>query len=368
VSGNTTVTVQSPYTGGPPAFDSIALVNVKICRDVPTTFGRVIGFSRVTACGSATARKAGVGNPNPPGGGTNPSDFDAPCAVDSFIPGKYIPGGDPGGVVKEGNTVGAWFGVTPASDPSTLDQTVRPPTFLFNGAAQTGITITPKANTTVKINGVNVVYHNVYEIKWKIPSGLANNAKYTVQMAAFSTDTNACGKAQWSFIKGQLNAGGTSPCEPGTSGQVEDAFLGSIFPAAGTLVHPGDQVGAVFQDESPIYNGTDADDPHKIIFQIDGRDIQQGTPGTTSVQGPNTVEAPGSTSSVYTLHSPTALITTNEKYSTDIQYKLPTTGLASGGHTVTLKAWDTDSNKAGGDCGVATWSINFAGSDVELVQ
>jgi Flp pilus assembly protein TadG len=366
--GNTQVTITTPYSGGPAVFDSRSKVNVKVCRDVSTTFARVIDITSIHVCGNATARKAGVGSVGPPGTGTDPSDPDNPCTLDTFIPGKYQPGGDAGGTVKEGTTVAAWFGVTPVSDPATLDQAIKPPTLIFNGVAQ-ALTITPKANTNVS----GVTYHNVYELKWKIPSGLANNAKYIIQLSAYSTDqlshppNGACGKTQWSFIKGKLASGGTSPCEPGLSGVVEDSFLGSIFPAPGQVVHKGDSVGATFQDESPVYNGTTAGDPHMIVFQIDGADIPQAAAGTTVAQGPNTSALPGSTTTEYTLRSPTQLITTGEKYSTDIQYKLPTT-LSPGAHTVTLQAYDTDSNKAGGDCGRATWTINLAGSNVELVQ
>lgn len=396
--GDTALTITTPWPNGPAVYETDnpagqTLVNVKVCRDVATTFAKVIGFSNVHVCGNATAHKAGVSTANGSGNGTGSSDPDAPCTEDNFIPTKYFPGGSPGAKVADGNTIGATFGVTPVSDGATLDFVNRPPKFLLNGVAVNNTKnpiqingkdfpgpgpFTPKANVTV--NGVT--YHNVFEIKWHISdpltgNALPDNARYTVQMSAYDTDQDHspagdCGKAQWAFTKGTVSSGGTSPCDPGLSGVVEDSFLGSLFPAQGTIVSPGHPVGATFQDESPIYNPNDPTDKHNIVFQIDGNDISEGTNVVPdAAQGPNTVVQPSANNtSVYTLTSPSArIVPSKEKYSTDIQYLLPQS-LSNGAHTITLKAWDTDSNKSGGDCGTATWTINVTGgrSDVELVQ
>jgi LPXTG-motif cell wall-anchored protein len=112
--------------------------------------------------------------------------------------------------------------------------------------------------------------------------------------------------------------------DPGT-GCSEDSFLGSAFPAAGTTVKPGDLVGANYQDESPLNTAPG----FQVIFTLDG------------VAAPYTT-APGPKG--------------KEKYSTLIQYQLPAS-ISGGVHTVFLKAWDGDQNKAGGDCGTATWTF-----------
>lgn len=414
-----TVTAISPYSGGPPAFASNpnALINVRICKDVGTTFGKLVNISSIHVCGNATARKLGVTTPAG-GGGTTTSDPGAPCTADAFTSNGYFDhdshfatnpkndagglnvsnqamktttsgtqsGGAAGGVVVENDWVGATYWST-----TPIDFTTNPPTVTFTnvttqapqtltetngwGASATGGPIYISKPLT-SVNGVAVpagIF--AYDIGYKVvnPGGgaLPNNTQYSVLLTVYDSASSSnppngkCGKAQWSFTKGTVpSSGGTSPCVPGSSGVVENNFLGSIFPGDGSNVHKGDSIGAVFQDESPIYNGTTG---NVIVFTIDGTAIPQGTLGTPSAQGPNTVAAPGSTTSVYTLRSPTQLITTGEKYSTDIQYKLPTT-ISGGSHTIKLQAFDTDSNKAGGDCGVATWTINVAGSNVELVQ
>ena len=112
---------------------------------------------------------------------------------------------------------------------------------------------------------------------------------------------------------------------PGT-GCGEDSFLGSAFPAAGATVKPGDLVGANYQDETPL----NTNPGFEVVFTLDGVAV----PYTTS-PGPKG----------------------KEKYSTLIEFRLPA-NVAGGTHTVFLKAWDSDQNKAGGDCGAATWTFN----------
>jgi len=114
--------------------------------------------------------------------------------------------------------------------------------------------------------------------------------------------------------------------KPGTgTGCSEDSFLGSAFPASGSTVKPGDLVGANYQDESPLNNAPG----FQVIFTLDGAQVPFST-----LPGPKG----------------------KEKYSTLIQYQLPAS-IAGGVHTVVLKAWDSDQNKTGGDCGTATWTF-----------
>src|SRR5438045_3402954 len=127
-----------------------------------------------------------------------------------------------------------------------------------------------------------------------------------------------------------LSAAGIINAAPGkaainpVAGCGEDSFLGNSFPAAGSTVHPGDLVGATFVDESVLYNPTDPADPHHIQFTIDGTAIPQAPLSVPSAQGPNTFIAPGGSTTMYTLKSPTALIAKPaEKSNTDIQIKPP---------------------------------------------
>src|SRR5205807_9044442 len=90
-AGNVTITVATPYYSGPAAFTAASLVNVKACKDVPTSFARVIGVTSIHVCGNATARKIGTSSPpcSGAGCGTPTSDPDAPCTVDAFTSTGY---------------------------------------------------------------------------------------------------------------------------------------------------------------------------------------------------------------------------------------------------------------------------------------
>src|SRR4051794_18383399 len=167
-------------------------------------------------------------------------------------------------------------------------------------------------------------------------------------------------------IAGIINAGVAKSAVNPATGCGEDSFLGTAFPASGSTVHPGDLVGATFVDESVLYNPTDPADPHHLQFSIDGSAIPQAPLSVPATQGPNTFIAPGGTDTMYTLKSPTALIAKPaEKFNTDIQFKLPAS-LGRGLHTIFLKAWDSDNNKPGGDCGAATWTVDIVPSKIVL--
>jgi|GEM_PF-4521039 len=408
-----TITITTPYTGGPAAFETdggASLVNVKVCKAVGTSFARIIGITSVNVCGNATARKIG-GSTGCTGSncGTTTADPDAPCTVDAFTTNGYFDqsapdhlqanppgmkatsdnnhsGGAAGGPAAEN----AWMGAT-YSSTTDIDLTNNPPKFVLTNVTS-GSTVVSNTYTSgntgpvyikrmTTVRGVDVSGSFVYDIAWKVPGGNVNNATYSISMSAYDSTSSSyapngkCGKAQWSFTKGHPpSSGGSSPCIPGASGQVEDSFLGTQFPAAGQVVGPGDTVGATFQDESPVYNGTDTPS-HQIQFIIDKGtsneiDLTEAPAGTTTSAGPNTLTPTSGTQ--FSLRSPTTLVHTSEKYSTDIYYTLPAS-MTNGLHTVYLIAYDTDSNKSGGDCGVGTWSFNLSGgapssSDVELVQ
>src|SRR4051812_42509851 len=49
-AGNVTISVTTPYFGGPPAFSAASLVNVRACKDVGTSFARIIGVTSLHVC------------------------------------------------------------------------------------------------------------------------------------------------------------------------------------------------------------------------------------------------------------------------------------------------------------------------------
>src|SRR5581483_11931333 len=271
---------------------------VDACRDVPTSFARAIGFTSTHVCAHATALKQGSTGGGGGGGGTSGSDPDAPCTVDDFLPLGYFDsnsppnalndptadsnhsGGAPGGSVGEGKIVGATFFSTSDIDYSGASPTKVPYFYLQNvtsGAAATYYSYVADNNpasfhihamTQVKpnnipVNGAPPVTY-LYQIQWKIPSGNANNAKYTIGMGVYDkTNGLACGKATWSFVKGNPPASG------GTCG--ENSFLASTTPPQGSTVTPGQTVGADYEDESPINTNVNPNGPgFQVIFTIDG--------------------------------------------------------------------------------------------------
>ena len=122
----------------------------------------------------------------------------------------------------------------------------------------------------------------------------------------------------------------------------EDSFLaGGVSPSnSGPVTVPlgsSQTFSVVYHDETainlnagftPIYNVTDAA----------GHLVQSGAPAT----GP--ASAPAGT---------------KDKFNTLVSVNWGPS--APGTYTVMIKAWDGDQNKAGGDCGVASWSVNTPG-------
>jgi uncharacterized repeat protein (TIGR01451 family) len=113
----------------------------------------------------------------------------------------------------------------------------------------------------------------------------------------------------------------------------ENSFLGTQFPAAGTELHAGDAIGAVYHDETPLNDKT-------VIFQIDGAPVAK-------------------------IDLAAATVPKGDKFATRISTVIPK-NLDTGDHTAYLKAEDTDQNKAGGDCGEATWTFTVKAPDVDL--
>lgn len=322
---NMSVEVVTPYTAkaldpaSGTAYDDAQLVHVKICWDVAAKFARILQHNEMRVCGSATARAI----PTPPKTTAATEAFDpwAPCSEDNFEPGGYEP---TDGKVKEKTTVVATYGDESDLDPSSVQ-------VLFDDAA------VPANDVTVKKLAAKGANTFRYEISYKVPDRLADG-KHSVGIIARDLDQDGgplgdCGKRVWSFVKGKLSLAAIQAA----MGCQENTFLNSMFPDPATPVKPGDLVGAVFMDETPL----NLNPPFDPIFVIDD-------PSHSSA---NNV--------AYTLETlPNGH--GEHKYQTRISYRLPST-LVNGAHTVYLKAFDSDQNKAGGDCGEATWTINYTG-------
>jgi len=140
------------------------------------------------------------------------------------------------------------------------------------------------------------------------------------------------------------SAGGT------TSGCGEDSFLGSQTPAATASVKPGDVLSVVYSDETPIGDGVTAGRKNGIAapapsLTIDGVAQSSGlvlTPPTSTGGGKDGKGGKAGKNAV------------------GLAYTVANSLGDGQTHTVSIKAWDTDQNKAGGDCGVATWTVTVA--------
>ena len=138
-------------------------------------------------------------------------------------------------------------------------------------------------------------------------------------------------------VKAAAKAAAAKPGANGACG--EDSFLGTQFPASGTVLKVGDQFGAVYNDESPLNQAT-------VVLTVKD---SNGNPvsGITPQFG--------------------AAPLGKEKFATKIFAAVPST-LKSGTYTAFLHAEDTDQNKAGGDCGEANWTITVQGNQKPVLD
>src|SRR5206468_196704 len=105
------------------------------------------------------------------------------------------------------------------------------------------------------------------------------------------------------------------------------------FPAPGVPVHAGDNIGVYYNDESEMNTVP----PLTLVFEVDGTQV---TP---------VVETGAAAAQFAHLN----------KFVSKISYTIPA-NTAPGHHTVMARAWDSDQNKPGGDCGTANWSFDVA--------
>ena len=131
---------------------------------------------------------------------------------------------------------------------------------------------------------------------------------------------------------------------PTSGGCGENSFLGGgLTPPPGSTIDVAAggtaTVSAVYHDESAISN-SGGFAPTYALTNAAGGTVASGTPSESPTSPP-----PG----------------TKDKFNTRLSAALPS-GLPSGTYTMTIKAWDSDQNKPGGDCGVASWSFQVHGS------
>jgi hypothetical protein len=375
----TTVDVKSPYFFNGTA-DS-TMVHVRVCWNAPTTFARVIGTNNVNVCGAATAQNTGSGggsggsttpvadcitednfadsNDNPQIYVFNPGDYPDTTHVIDFSKGNAIPKNhtdlvalfDGHGtaidlssiVFKAPTTVSGPLGqnatlsqVTPNSNHGpessnavgqgyvvqTLDNANKVQTYVA-GSTRVLISYQLPDDSHLKVGGKNFVYTATLHVNDTENAGASPPVR--------------CGNADWTFTHDgkNLTSGGSTCGENSFFGFPTEPINGQVV--AGTTV-----VKAFYVDESVIQNHDISDVYWNTHNGVDGGYTLTASDGAHS----------------------------KDKFNTTIGWKVPST-LANGNYKIYLKAYDTDNNKAGNDCGVGTWTITVTGGtsgSVNLIE
>ena len=348
-------------------------VHVKTTWNSPNAFGKVANLTLFGVSGNATAENTGQGT-----GGTGGSTPPTPdCAVeDNFAKADGTPDLIGPSQPHFGDNIGAHFHgydsvLNAASIVMTLTWTDQ------NGAHNQNI---GKGDGHTGYQIPNPPFPNNVDIQYQIPNTLAKTDSsgkriiYTITLHAADTDSvNAgdCGNASFVFTWD----GQGIPTNGSTCG--ENSFLANgVFPTGTNAVQPATPVYALYSDESPIqsHNSPYFGSPPGatdvgINFTISG-------PGFTDTNGkawqipqapaPNTNNINAAWNQGYSLTPYSG----TDKYSTKINWNLPgkTDALPFGNwvngaqYTVSLKAFDTDNNKPGNDCGQGTWTFTIQGA------
>jgi hypothetical protein len=352
--GGKVVAVTWPYSFGGAA-PTKQYVHVRTCWDSANSLGQVANINFFRICASGTARNTGT---PPDDGGTDPPPD---CLEDVFADPvddspALIP--DAGTTIKAGVDIGAHFDGRDSNldlnsvvfkAPNAAGQTA---TLAYDPTGKNGYTLTPAppaGGPYAAGKGVKVAI--AYTIPAKIPKNdsTGNRIIYKASLHAADLDqasgASDCGNASFTFT----SDGKGLPAEPGACG--EDSFLaGGLFPSNG-VAKPGDPVYAIYVDESPLQKAAyDATlQPFGIQFTLSG-------PGWDATGNPVDLTK----QSGYSL---TDVSGGKEKYGTRIQFTLPDSSKFVNGATysVFLKAYDTDNNKPGNDCGIGTWKFVIQG-------
>jgi Flp pilus assembly protein TadG len=357
VQDGTTVQVTTPY-----AFqrnDPTEYVHVRTCWDDKNVFAPIMGFARTAVCAAATAENFnGVATPT----GSPPPTPDC-LGEDNFADQNDKPTifPDAGHEIKAGDQIGATFmGFDSNLDLNSIvfkapDATGQLVTLGYDPSGKNGYTLNPAPPASGPYTGTT---GETVKITYKLPNAPplpktdANGSRiiYSASLHVADLDQDNvgpdCGNAKWSFTWDGQGA------QPGGSACGENSFIASVYPPGGVAA-PGDHIGAIYSDESPLQ-----DVPWSTTFPF-GIKFTLSGPGWTDANG-NPTFVP------YTV-TPTS---GHDKYSSQIDFQLPDASKFFAGvtYTASLTAYDTDQNKPGNDCGVATWTFTVAGGTAGSIR
>jgi hypothetical protein len=319
-------------------------VHVMVCWTTPTFFAKVVGVSKLSPCGSATAQATVVAPTNTTGCASN----ELSMSTDPKDPSSSNP------IPAGSTTLNAYYNAALPIDPNRI---------IFIATDSSG--------NLVKLNqgagGYTLTYGsgNTATLMYKLPAGSTSTA------SLFVTDTQgqSCGQLAWSscpvsthdnFI--ETNAQGFGIADHGmgtttdgiaTDGDSDDSYNtsqlansaliadkdDSVTPGPGQTVGPGATLSATYHDETNINS-------LKSVLFLNGVQV-----GTTLKQ------LPGSTTDSRNL------------WIYDMSYTLPSS-TPNGWNSAFLYFWDADVTSTGGDCALTQWPFSFTGgsSNINLVQ
>lgn len=385
-ASKTVVEVTTPYTTTRTKPDGTAyapneLIHVKTCYDNPTFIARIIGISVIRVCSEATARGSGVIQTNTDNQDEENDPF-ALCANDAAIfdtahwfpanPSKDIPGK---------NNYGATFLYTSNIVPSSVRFTIgSSEPFAIGGQPSAKVHEFVDPSPYVRIEpkpapngGPDAQGRFKWEIKFTNFTSIdgsgngkdAKNFKDTLPDGIYSfavyaaTADGKCNQTVFPVVINSSKKAATGPCQ-------EDLFRGGTTPPSGTMLGPGDSptVTATYFDETPPFV-TESSDPnvrsHMMHFEIKGGAFNDWTDATADVvNNPVTDDDP--------ILNPTG--GHEYKWKQRYAYTIPASFLNSE-YSFRIQVYDSDQNKAGGDCGYAIWTVKFnAGVNgrVELIE
>jgi hypothetical protein len=390
-----------PYVGTGAAAADKSLVHVKICWNTNTSFARVIGRNRFDICGEATAQNTGTG-----GAATWQSVADC-YAVDNFAdanekPSIYV--FNPGDYPAEGSAIDFSKGDAAPKQSQVLsvlfqglDSPIDVNSIAFNApttvSGPTGKSVTlpriiptdDKGPESAQAKGIGYTVQdvdsaglvqpftadnptNLWLISYQLPDDAhlkVNGKSYTFSATLHAADVDGqpghCGNASWKFTHDGKNI------NTNNGGCGENSFLAlGQFPS-NHQASPGQMVGAYYSDESPLQERDVADAYWSTVPLNAGIDFEISGPGFTDANG-NAFQIPPSSTTTggYVIGPLPSGVTTREKYNNTIEWQLPAKDdprwVNGATYTLYMRSYDTDQNKPGNDCGVATWSFVLSGA------
>ncbi|HEX4821607.1 MAG TPA: Tad domain-containing protein [Acidimicrobiales bacterium] len=378
----TTVEVTTPYTPSRTKPDGTAyaaneLIHVRTCWNNQTFIARVIGISTVRVCSEATARGSGVIHANTDMEDETNDPF-ARCSSDTdiFDTSHWFPTNNPSKDIPGKNNWGATYLYTTNLDPSSIVFTMSSQDpFEIGGQPSAKVHEFTVPSPYIKVDpkpapngGPDAQGRYKWEIKFTNYTALdgsgngkdAKNFKDVLPNGIYAfaiyakTSSNLCNQTTFPVVINTSKKAKDGVCQ-------EDLFRGGTTPASGTqITDPNNRtVTATYFDETPPFV-TDSTDPnvrsHMMHFEIKGGIYTDWTDFTSSVV------ASGVTNNPTAGHE--------YKFQQVYQYTIPTTFM-NGQYSFRIQVYDSDQNKAGGDCGFAIWTVNFAAGvngRVELIE